>query len=353
MKADVNKVTKSTITFLKELLAIQSPTNCCDDAIEFLKKTFSKESFPDYKITSLAGGALLVSIKGNGSKKRAPVALTAHVDTLGLCVRSIKANGRLTLSNIGGQAAYTVEGEYCTLLTLDGKKYRGTVVHQNLSAHAHKTPGELQHTFDHIELRLDEKVSSEEDVRKLGIDAGDLVLADTRTEITDSGFIKARYLDDKAGVAAIFGMCKLLQSRKQTPPKDIHMLFAIREEVGGGAATGIPSDVEELVVVDMGVAATNQYCDEYSCSICMKDGSGPYDRKLTAKLVSLAEKNKIAIRRDIYPFYGSDRQSFLMSGGDARVALIGPGIDGSHAYERTHFDAISNTIALLAQWAVS
>lgn len=353
MKADVKKITKSTVTFLQELLAIQSPTNCCDDAISFLQKTFSKKSSLSYKVKPLAGGALLVSIKGKGKKKQAPAALTAHVDTLGLCVRSIKGNGRLTLSAIGGQAAYTVEGEYCTLLTLDGKKYRGTVVHQNLSAHAHRTLGELKHDYDNIEFRLDEKVSSEADVRKLGIDAGDLVLADTRTEITDSGFIKARYLDDKAGVAAIFGMCKLLETRKLTPSRDIHMLFAIREEVGGGASAGIPSDVEELVVVDMGVAATTQYSDEFSCCICMKDGSGPYDRGLTGKLVNLAKKHKIQIRRDIYPFYGSDRQSYVMAGGDARVALIGPGIDGSHAYERTHFDAMAHTIALLTEYVTS
>ena len=108
-------------------------------------------------------------------------------------------------------------------------------------------------------------------------------LPDTRTEITDTGFIKARYLDDKAGVAALYGMITLLEKRKVRLSRDVHLLFAIREEVGGGASTGLPEDVEELIVVDMGVAAPTQYCDEFSCCICMKDGSGPVRSKADLK----------------------------------------------------------------------
>ena len=46
-----------------------------------------------------------------------------------------------------------------------------------------------------------------------------------------------------------------------------------------------------------------------------------YDRKLISKLVKLARSANVQIRRDIYPYYGSDRQSYIMSGGDARIAL--------------------------------
>ena len=47
--------------------------------------------------------------------------------------------------------------------------------------------------------------------------------------------------------------------------------------------------------------------------------------------------------------YDSDE----LSGGDVRVGLIGPGIDASHAYERTHIDSLVATTRLLLAWLLT
>jgi putative aminopeptidase FrvX len=70
---------------------------------------------------------------------------------------------------------------------------------------------------------------------------------------------------------------------------------------------------------------------------------------LSNKLRKLAEENGIDYKTDIYPYYGSDGEAFWRAGGDVAVALIGPGVDASHNYERTHTDAIVAT----AQWALA
>jgi putative aminopeptidase FrvX len=47
-------------------------------------------------------------------------------------------------------------------------------------------------------------------------------------------------------------------------------------------------------------------------------------------------------------FYGSDGSAYWRAGGAGRVALVGPGVDASHAYERTHTDSIVDSVKLLS-----
>ena len=57
----------------------------------------------------------------------------------------------------------------------------------------------------------------------------------------------------------------------------------------------------------------------------------------------LAEKHEIPYKTDIYTYYGSDGEAFWFSAADGAVALIGPGVDASHNYERTHMEALEAT----------
>jgi putative aminopeptidase FrvX len=63
----------------------------------------------------------------------------------------------------------------------------------------------------------------------------------------------------------------------------------------------------------------------------------------------LAEENNIPYKTDIYPHYSSDGQGYWQAGGEAAVALIGPGVDASHNYERTHQEALMAT----TQWILA
>ena len=115
------------------------------------------------------------------------------------------------------------------------------------------------------------------------------------------------------------------------------------EEVGHGAASGIPDEVAELIAVDMAAVGEGQTSDEFHATLCVKDSGGPYHHGLSQRMRQLAEDYAIPHRIDIYPYYGSDGGAFWRAGGDVAVALIGPGVDASHNYERTHTDALEAT----------
>ncbi|HJV31079.1 MAG TPA: peptidase M42, partial [Bacillales bacterium] len=105
--------------------------------------------------------------------------------------------------------------------------------------------------------------------------------------------------------------------------------------------------------VDMGAIGDGQATDEYTVSICAKDASGPYHYQLRKKLVQLAEENNIPYKLDLYPYYGSDASAAIRSGQDIIHGLIGPGIDASHAFERTHQSSIECTSKLLYHYIQS
>lgn len=327
---------------LKELLEIPSPTGNTKKAVEFVEERFKELGIETRKTNK---GALIATIVGKN--KNMEVTLSAHVDTLGAMVKEIKGNGRLKITQLGGYVWNTVEGEHVTIETLSGKTYTGTLMTTKASSHVHgDETKKIERNADNMEIRIDEKVFSKEDVEKLGINVGDFVYFDPRVVITESGFIKSRHLDDKAGVISLLGMAKHLVENSLIPNYTTNFFISTYEEVGHGAATSIPEKTFEFIAVDMAAPGEGQTSDEFSVTICAKDSSGPYDYELRKRLIELAKENNIKYKVDIYPYYGSDGSAALRAGYDFKVGLIGPGVDASHSFERTHIEAIENTIKL-------
>jgi putative aminopeptidase FrvX len=327
--------------FLVDLLNTPSPTGYTEGAINFCEKTLSV--IPGIKLVRTHKGALLASLPG--TEQGHERALTAHVDTLGAMVKAIKPSGRLLLTQLGGFAWNSVEGEGCTVFSSSsGEAFRGSILINKASVHVHGRQVDLKREDEVMEIRLDESVQNPEEVEKLGIGVGDFVGFDPRVEVVN-GFIRSRHLDDKAGVACLVAAIKTLHDNGQRPVHTTHFLISNFEEVGHGAAAGIPPEVEELLVVDMAAVGEGQTSDEKFATICVKDSNGPYHHGLSQRLRKLADRNNIPYKVDIYPHYGSDGGAFLSAGGNVAVALIGPGVDASHHYERTHIDALKATTA--------
>src|SRR5512138_3050262 len=281
------------------------------------------------------------------------VALTAHVDTLGAVVKEIKSSGRLKLSRIGGIQWPSVETEGVWVFTSRGEKIRGSVLIDTASGHIHGAEGSKTPRDDeHMEVRLDVRTTSAAETRGLGISIGDCVAFDPRVEVTN-GFIRSRFLDDKACVANIVAAIKSLVDAGQSPTRTVYFLISNYEEVGHGASTGIPAEVEELLTVDMAVVGKGQESDEFHATLCIKDAGGVYHEGLNRKLRSLAEQHGIPYKTDVYRFYASDGEAFWRAGGDVAVALIGPGIDASHNYERTHTDSLIATTNWIMAYLLS
>lgn len=335
-----------TLKVAQDILTIHSPTGYTKDAIDKIEQYVNDLGYPSEKTLK---GNLLVEIDGEDNDYT--VGLSAHTDTLGLMVRSIDSDGGLNFTVLGGPILNTYDGEYCTVITRDNKRYTGTVLSKSPSVHVYEDSKSRNRDEKNMYIRLDEKVKSKEDVLKLGISNGDIIAIDQKVEMTKSGFIKSRFLDDKISVALIIGLLKMFKDNKVKPKHKVKLMFSVYEEVGHGMAW-IPADIKELLSVDMGSIGQDLACSEYDVSICAKDSSGPYDYEMVSKLINLSKENDLQFAVDIYPMYGSDTSAALRGGNNIKGALIGPGVHASHGMERTHYEAVENTMKLLYLYLV-
>ncbi len=329
-----------TLDVLLRLLETPSPTGLTAAAVALIEQEVRALGVTPVRTRK---GALTWELPGTGEGH---VTFSGHVDTLGALVRDIKGNGRLLLFSMGGYDWATVEGEDVRVHTQSGRVVTGTVVNVRQSTHVHGAAlRELRREAAVMEVRLDERTTSAAETRAHGIEVGDFVSFDARPRVTPAGYIKSRHLDNKAAVAIFLDVTRELSRRP--PGRTVAFHVTTYEEVGHGAATGIPPHTDALVAVDMAAVGEGQTSSEHHVTLCVADSGGPYDHDLGNRLRGAARAAGIELRVDLYPYYSSDGTAAWHAGGDYPVALIGPGVDASHAYERTHSDALAATAALM------
>ena len=339
MNIEVNK--QYTLKLLEEIINIPSPTGYCSNVMLHIENVANEFGF---KFEKNKKGNGIIEIEGDDNSYC--VGIPVHVDTLGAMVRSINSDGTIKITSIGGNIFATLDGEYCKIHTRDGKIYTGTMLSTSPAIHVYKDSKDKERNEENMMVRLDEVVKSKEDVQALKIETGDFISIEPKFIVTPSGFIKTRYLDDKAGTACALSLMELFKRLNQKPKNKVKIIVSTYEEVGHGCSS-IPGDIDELLGIDMGCIGLDLACTEQDVSICAKDSSGPYDYDITSKLIKLAVDNNIRHAVDIYPMYGSDVSASLRGGNDIKGGLIGPGVHASHGMERTHIDGIENTIKLI------
>jgi len=325
---------------LMDLLRTPSPTGRAQAAADLCAEKLASYGAG---VRRTARGAVVARIDGTQAGR--PRALTAHVDTLGAIVAEVMADGRLRLSPIGGLPAASCDGAYVDVYTRSGT-LTGTILPEFASVHVFGPRYEEQkRTWQEMRLRLDAPAATREQALATGVAPGDYVALDPRAQVTPEGYVKSRFLDDKACAAALLAAAREVLAGAP-PRRTTYIHLSVYEEVGQGAPAGIPDDVEELVAVDMAAVGAGQASDERRVSICAKDSGGPYDFSLRERLQALAERAGIPYAVDVYPFYSSDATAAARTGRDLRIGLFGPGVDASHTHERTHRDALCGTAEL-------
>ena len=342
-KIDINHMMR----FLVGLLNTPSPIGYHKESNEYVRGAFSK--YKDLELTELPKGTLVY--RWPGDKKDSARALTAHTDTLGFLVREIKENGSLKLTPLGGISWPGTENENVTVRTQNDERIRGTLILSNPSTHVNKDAQSTLRNENTMEVRLDIPTNNASETRSYGIDVGDFAFVDPRVELLETGYIRSRFLDDKACVASLYAAIHALQESGLSPAQDIYLHISNYEEVGGhGGSAGIPEHVTEVICLDMAAIGKGQASHEHHVSLCVKDASGPYHFDLNNKLRRIARESDITLINDIYSYYASDGSAYWRAGGTGRVSLIGPGVASSHGYERTHQDALIDTARLIASY---
>ena len=336
-------------SFLKTLLETPSPTGYTDAVTRVCCAELDRLGV-SYEITRR--GAIRARLQG--SRRQPARALIAHVDTLGAQVKYLKENGRMELVPIGHWSSRFAEGARCTVFTAEQGAFRGTILPLKASGHTFNEEVDTQPVaWSQVELRPDVVAESADDLALVGFNIGDFVAIDPQTEFLDNGFVVSRHLDDKAGVAAMFGAIKALIEGEVKLAVDTYFLISVTEEIGHGASSVLTQDIASMVTIDNGTTAPGQNSREFGVTVAMADQTGPFDYHLTQKLLRLAREHEISHQRDIFRYYRSDSAAAIESGADVRTALVTFGIDASHGYERIHMHALHSVARLIHAYAAS
>ncbi|MCB1263454.1 MAG: osmoprotectant NAGGN system M42 family peptidase [Mycobacterium sp.] len=332
---------------LLALLQTPSPTGRTDAVMQLIGEIFDDAGVP-FSLTRR--GALIAELPGESATTDR--ALVVHADTIGAMVRGLKSNGRLEVIPVGTFSARFAAGARVRIFCDDSEEFiTGTILPLKASGHAFGDEVDTQPTdWDHVEIRVDRKVSSPEDLARIGIKVGDFVALTTNPVLTEDGFIVSRHLDDQAGVAVVLALVRHVAENNLVLPHRTTVMVTISEEVGYGASTGLPEGIAEMIAVDNAVCAPGQHSLEDGVTVPMSDLHGPYDYHLTRKLCRLAEQRGIRFARDVFRYYRSDAAAAIEAGASTRAALVGFGVDGSHGWERTHLDSLEATYNLLYAW---
>jgi peptidase M42 family hydrolase len=334
---------------LLDLLLIHSPTGFTDAIVHRVGEELERLDIP-FELTRR--GAIRADLAG--ARASPDRAIVAHLDTLGAMVKALKPNGRLAIAPIGTWSSRFAEGARVSIYTDTGCR-RGTILPLKASGHTFGDEVDRQpRSWDYVEVRVDEAALDQQALAGLGINVGDYVGVDAQPELVEhSGYLNARHLDDKAGVAVLLGAAKAVRASGRTLPVDCHLILTISEEVGSGSSHTLHRDVAEMVTVDSATQAEGQNTSEHGVTIAMMDSSGPFDWHLNHRLIDLCDANGIPHQRDVFAHYRSDSASAVEAGNDLRTALLCFGVDASHGWERTHLDALQSLGDLLVQYMLS
>ena len=294
-------------------------------------------------------GTPYITLDGEDNSKT--VLVGAHADTIGLIVRRVDANGMIRVRQLGGINYGSLEGETVTVHTRDGRRYTGLFACQSHSVHVFEDARTLPRDENTMMVILDEKIASKEDVYAMGIRNGDFVSIEPRCQVTENGYLKSRFIDDKAAIACCFTMLKYLRENGLKPKYRTMLAFPYNEEIGFGG-TYVPEEVSEYVAIDIGLIGPDYEGDEYKVSICVKDKASPYDYDLTTRLVDKAEKAGCDYALDVFFRYGTDGTAALRAGNNVRAAAFGMAVYCSHGMERTHVAGLENTMNLLLAYVL-
>ena len=241
-------------------------------------------------------GGVLTDLGGGGN----PLVITAHLDDIGLMVRRINPDGTLNVCPVGGLYPFYCVTENVRVYTGDGKILTGTVCRTPNSIHV--TEEELRRNLGDFRTNvcvvLDQPVRSADDTRALGVETGDYIALEPRFTLS-GGYIKSRFIDDKACAAVLLNLMKSVKENSLPLKRKVIAYFACYEEIGHGTAW-LPQGVKDILALDIAPTGPDQNSEEHKVSIFAKDSRFPYHSGMTAELRKTAKKAGVDYVMDVF-----------------------------------------------------
>jgi len=251
----------------------------------------------------------LIAFK-KGKKKSPHIALSAHMDEVGLCIKGIDKSGMLKFASWG------VDGRILpSMHVLVGKdKIPGVV--GNKPIHLQKE-AERKNVYEIDAMYVDIGCDTKEQAEKL-VSIGDFVAFSSEFTRFGDNKIKAKALDDRAGCAAI------IEVLKSDLPYDVTGIFCVQEEIGlkGSAVLSKTFKADILVNIEGTICADMEGIDEdkhvttLGAGPCLSllDSSSVYQKKYVEAIETVAIDEGIPYQLRRSGMGGTDSGSYHLGG---------------------------------------
>jgi len=282
---------------LKQLSEAFGVSGAENEVRNILKKEL--EPFGVVKTDSL--GNLFVHKSYLPEKPR--IMLCAHMDEVGLMIKSIDKNGLLKFYTVGGIDERILISKH---VVIGPKKIKGVIGAKAIHL---QEPKERKIPLKTKNLYIDIGAKDKDKASKL-INVGDYALFDTSYRELSNNVIAGKAFDDRIGCYVI---AEILKRRYQV---SITGAFTVQEEIGlRGSATAAYSINPDLAIVIDGTFASD-VPDTKEENYCTTLGHGPAitfmdmtyisQKKLFDRVISIAQRNRIQFQLKRTAFGGTD-----------------------------------------------
>jgi len=312
------------IQLTKALCALDGVSSYEDEVRDYIRKQLTPYAG---EIGTDAVGNLLVFKKGRSRPKR-PLMLCAHMDEVGLMVKSITEEGYLKFSFVGGIDRRVVIGKP---VRVGPKKLPGVI---GIKAYHLVSKEEEEKVPKVEELYIDIGAADKAAAEKL-VSPGDVCAFAGEVVSFGQGFLKAKALDDRIGCAVLTALAM------EALPEDVWFVFTAQEEVGARGAFGAAFGLKpELAIIVEGTTAADIPGVDAHRTVCapgggpvlpFMDGGTIYDRGVFEALVRTAEENGIPWQTKQFISGGTDASAVQRSRDGVRVGAVSAAVRYIHS----------------------
>ncbi len=269
------------------------------------------EGFCEAKVDKMGN---IICFKKGKKRPVKKVVIDAHTDEVGIIATSVTSDGFVKFTTVGGIEEAVMLGRSVTF----ENGVKGVIgmkpVHLSTADERKKYP-------DTDSLYIDIGATSKEEAESL-ISLGDVAVFDSEPTLLGENRLRARAIDDRAGVACLISLLK------KEAEYDFYATFTVQEEVGTigaqTAAFAVEPDVsialEATTAADLeGVAEENRVCVlGKGPAVSFMDKGNLYTRTLYDFAIGCGEK----CQPKAYVSGGNNSRAFALSKSGANTAVI-------------------------------
>lgn len=305
---------------LKELVNLDGISGSEKDVRDFILKEI-RPYLKDIKIDKM--GNVIARKPG----RRPTILLLAHMDEVGLMVRSIDEKGKIYISEIGGIDPAVLVGMRVDI-KFDGKKrLTGVITHNDIlnSADLEKKV-KMEELFIYTGLEKKELV-------KMGVKIGMYVSFNQSCHYFEVGgsekMIAGKALDDRIGCYTLIELIKNYKGKNE-----VYFVFTVQEEIGlyGARASIFNLDPDYALAIDV-----TGHDDETGSIllgkgpvITVKDSEMLGNICLNENLEKSAKKLKIPLQLEVSDFGTTDAASVFAAKGGIPSGVVGVSVGNMH-----------------------